>query len=388
MHPAIVLRAASLLLCSVAAAQTAYWSFDHPTQPFTDLVHGLVGQPSGAGVAISSVSLAPVAGNVAGLRVNGVDRLTVASDPALNLFPNSPLSILLWIQPTGTAVPSVFHVFGKRTGCAASTAIEYQLARDPTQGFHFGASSNGFRVRLGANNSTADLPLNTWSHVAITWTGLPAAGPGTLSLYLNGQLANAVSVSVGTLAPPSTSPFVIDGSGTCGGGFTGNLDELRYYNTVLSPAQIAQVAAHGTTATFTAFGTGCPGAGGIPILSQQAGSLPRLGQTFQLSLTNLPLTTSPIGVLGFSTTSNSSGLGVYALPHDLGALGMPGCAQLVSEEGLTILQATNGQVVWQVVIPADAALTGVTFHVQALVPEGGVNVFGATVTNGGTGVVG
>jgi hypothetical protein len=81
-------------------------------------------------------------------------------------------------------------------------------------------------------------------------------------------------------------------------------------------------------------------------------------------------------------------MGSYPLPHDLRPLGMPGCTQYVSDNATFFLLALGGQTTWSITIPSNAGLAGVTFHLQAVVPDAGANPLGATVTNAGTAVIG
>lgn len=141
-------------------------------------------------------------------------------------------------------------------------------------------------------------------------------------------------------------------------------------------------------ATFAPFGVGCAGSAGVPVLAAAPGSLPVLGSTFTLALT-VPLATPlALGVFGGSNTTNANGLGTYALPFDLGVIGMPGCLQRVSADVLLVVPAAGGQAQWSLPIANVPGLLGLVFHVQALVLDAGVNAFGATMTNGGTGRIG
>lgn len=142
-------------------------------------------------------------------------------------------------------------------------------------------------------------------------------------------------------------------------------------------------------ASFAPFGAGCAGTAGVPSLAAAAGSLPQLGNTFTLALASLPPATPlALVVFGGSNSVNANGLGTYPLPIDLGVLGMPGCLQLVSADLLLLVPAASGQAQWQLPIANAPGLLGLTFHVQALVLDAGVNAFGATMTNGGTGRIG
>ena len=138
-------------------------------------------------------------------------------------------------------------------------------------------------------------------------------------------------------------------------------------------------------ATFTTFGAGCPGPAGTPSLAAEPGSLPVLGQTLQLRLGQLPTAaTLLIGILGLS---DQLAFGL-PLPHDLSAQGMPGCSLLVAADATYVLLGGGADVIWDLPIPVDPALGGLQLYMQAFVVDPPANSLGATVTNGGSGLVG
>jgi len=77
---------------------------------------------------------------------------------------------------------------------------------------------------------TAAVPLNAWTHVALTYDG------AALRLYVNGT-----QVSTTDLAGPmasSTNPLRIGGNSVWGEYFKGLIDEVRIYNRPLAPSEI------------------------------------------------------------------------------------------------------------------------------------------------------
>ena len=77
---------------------------------------------------------------------------------------------------------------------------------------------------------TAALPLNTWTHLAVTF------GAGTLRLYVNGVQVGTQAVS-GTLRT-SADALTIGGNGVWSEWFAGLIDEVRIYNRALTQAEI------------------------------------------------------------------------------------------------------------------------------------------------------
>ena len=140
---------------------------------------------------------------------------------------------------------------------------------------------------------------------------------------------------------------------------SGHSDSSEVWSLALTPA-----------ATFSPFGNGCPGSAGTPTLSRVANGLPSIGTTSQLRLAGLSQSFHvAIFVIGFSTSLNSGPLGSYALPLDLGALGIPGCTQYVSDDFTTFVLAVAGQADWPLTVPHDTGLLGLELHVQGLSHE-------------------
>jgi hypothetical protein len=75
------------------------------------------------------------------------------------------------------------------------------------------------------------LPLNTWSHLAVSYDG------ATLRLYVNGAQV-ATSALSGPMAT-SASPLRIGGNAVWSEWFTGLIDEVRVHDRALSASQIA-----------------------------------------------------------------------------------------------------------------------------------------------------
>jgi hypothetical protein len=108
-------------------------------------------------------------------------------------------------------------------------------------------------------SGTAQLPLNTWSHVAATYDGT------NLRLYVNGTLVGTRAMSGQVTA--TANPLRIGGNTIWGEYFAGRIDEVRIYNRPLAATEITRdmnaaivsglVAAYGfeeasgTTATDT-----------------------------------------------------------------------------------------------------------------------------------------
>jgi len=162
--------------------------------------------------------------------------------PALNPATTSPFTIELWVNPSVSSNDScpLFNRASDRSGW-----IFFQRPND--SGWNF-VMYNGTGSLRGWDLTGGSSALNTWHHLVAVWNGSAA------TLYFNGVNTNAVNNPNGdVLYNPNPGPDPDDrlslgryGDGTDGTRFTGGVDEMAFYNTALTPAQIA---AHFNTAT-------------------------------------------------------------------------------------------------------------------------------------------
>ena len=130
----------------------------------------------------------------------------------------------------------------------------------------------------------------------------------------------------------------------------------------------------------SAFGVGCVGSAGIPVLAAANNSLPILGTSFVLELGSLstnPWNALAFGVIGFS---DERWLGL-PLPLSLGFVGMPGCQAFVSDDYNVALLHSGATASWPLPLPYLPALLGVEVFVQGVATDRVVNSFGAVVSN-------
>ncbi len=98
--------------------------------------------------------------------------------------------------------------------------------------------SNKLQFQLGTSgtrkviNSTSDIPLNTWTHVACTYNG------SAVTLYINGAV-NTVRNYVYGAINVSANPIYIGMGQYDGVYFAGSIDEVEVYNAALSNAEVA-----------------------------------------------------------------------------------------------------------------------------------------------------
>jgi hypothetical protein len=137
------------------------------------------------------------------------------------------------------------------------------------------------------------------------------------------------------------------------------------------------------TASFSQFGNGCPTSVGVGTVA--ATNLPRLGQTYTMEFSGIPLTTpGVIIVVGLSNTSLSG----IPLPLELSVIGLPGCNLLCSAEVFQVVTTTSGLATFGVAIPNTANLINMPLYSQALIPDPLAPNASGGASRGGVGVIG
>jgi hypothetical protein len=112
--------------------------------------------------------------------------------------------------------------------------------------------------------------------------------------------------------------------------------------------------------SFETFGAGC--AGSLPAARLEGVQLPRLGQTLQVAIDQLPTSTA-LMALGFDNVAAPFG----PLPFALGIYGMPGCELRVRIDDTRWLAGAANAATYSLAIPNAQVLAGFVFHLQALV---------------------
>ncbi len=163
------------------------------------------------------------AGKIGGaLSFNGSSaRVTVADAAPLHLA--AAMTLEAWINPSAAAVgvPS-WQVLIYKGSDNYVLALPYGSTA-PTAG---GTVGGGLAIVTSPNA----LPANTWTHVAVTYDG------AMVRLFVNGTQVDSQAAS-GLIGTAST-PLEIGGSLVDSGAFAGLIDDVRVYNTALTPAQI------------------------------------------------------------------------------------------------------------------------------------------------------
>jgi hypothetical protein len=130
-------------------------------------------------------------------------------------------------------------------------------------------------------------------------------------------------------------------------------------------------------ATWAAFGAGCAGSAGVPLLVPTG--VPSLGAVFPVVMQNVGQDL-PAMVLGLDDTAWSGG----ALPAPLQPFGFgAGCSLLVRPDVAEVLANHGGAATWSLAIPSLPALAGLPFYQQGFVLGAvpGASAAGAGVVN-------
>ena len=149
------------------------------------------------------------------------DWVTVPNDADFNL--TSGLTLEAWVYPSALGTTWRTVVMKERSSALAYALFANNNASDPT--------ARVFTTSDLATSGTNQLPLNTWSHLTMTWAS------STLRLYVNGTQV-ATRAAAGSLTT-GTGPLRIGGNSFSSQWFSGRIDELRVYRRALSAAEIA-----------------------------------------------------------------------------------------------------------------------------------------------------
>lgn len=202
-----------------------WWKLNEKTGITAMDSSGLNRTGSISGATYSTTDRPPVADDFSTLAFTGAttSKVSVPNAPALNA--GGPFTVAFWVKLTNAGTGTV-NFIGKRA--ASCGAITWQISQN--------ASGLQFNGGTGTTSFGGSVPLNTWTHVAVSLTG----GNGNAArFYINGALVRSAAY---TLGAATTAPLELGNSGDCGssgGAFL--LDEIKVYSSALTDAQIADL---------------------------------------------------------------------------------------------------------------------------------------------------
>ncbi len=201
-------------------------------------MNGTIANANGTGTAPTRVANGGKIGRA--LRFDGGDNVSVVDGVALTkLDLTNGMTLEAWVNPsTMNGWESVIY---KERGGAGTGLLSYALyAQDgdpslPPAGYvrtSAGGPDRGIQA-------LTQLPLNVWSHIAVTYTTGAGPASSTLNFYVNGALVQTITNAINQNLLPSTQPLRIGNSNaSISEGFNGMIDEVRVYNRALTAAEI------------------------------------------------------------------------------------------------------------------------------------------------------
>lgn len=171
------------------------------------------------------------------IQFNGTSQGATSSSAVI---PNGAATISLWFNGNGTATTE-FYIIGVGVGGSAyGLDIHYY-----NSGFWAGVVDGGSFQGVGGGVTTVN--TSTWYHLALTWDG--STNTDSMKLYLNGALETNITPTV-TAASLTYSSFGIchfSGTSTYAPGI---VDQVRIFNSVLTPTQITELYNETTTEEY------------------------------------------------------------------------------------------------------------------------------------------
>jgi hypothetical protein len=169
---------------------------------------------------------------------NGTNQDVSIGDPA-NLKVTTGITIDAWINPSSGPSAGLGGIVTKwhQDASLSSTADSYAIWLSntaPLSVFTSIHTTDGGEPQF----SGGVIPLNTWSHVAMTYD----AATGFYALYVNGVLVNSTTTNAGLNIFATDAPIYI-GSEAAGAGrfFPGLIDEVEVFNRALSASEIQSI---------------------------------------------------------------------------------------------------------------------------------------------------
>ena len=275
--------------CLLSSGLVAAYGFDEGSG---STLHDSSGNGNNGTITNATWSTAGKYGDA--LSFNGSSNSWVSIPNSASLDLTSAMTLEAWVDPTSlsSADGGWVGAVAKDHASSSNTPVSYALyAADGT------STGPGSHIMVGQNDNGAQgssvLSLNTWSFLASTFNG------HTLSMYVNGTLVGSKSVA-GSMAT-TTNPLRIGGD-WADAMFTGLIDNVRIYNTVLTQSQI-QTDMNTPVDPAVTSETPAPGASSVAVTS---GVTATFDKPVQTSSINFTLQNSSGTILPATLSYNSS----------------------------------------------------------------------------------
>ena len=139
-----------------------------------------------------------------------------------------PMSISLWLNPVTSSNATFYSNYD-------GSSVKGFYCRVQADGTFLVDAYNGISNRTLLSGTTGSVTDNTWSHVAITFDSL------NIKLYINGVETDTASVVAAGIGFTASEPTKLGIRGTSSDPYNGQMDQVRVFNTALTPAQVTQL---------------------------------------------------------------------------------------------------------------------------------------------------
>jgi len=169
----------------------------------------------------------------------------LSADISNNIVPTTgDFTIETWVYPTGTALGQNVFFFRGNTSAYAACRLAYESQQVTLL---VSTSASSWTISSGA---LGNVPLNAWTHIAITRSG------GTFTVYINGSsVYTSTAIGSGTALMTGSLNYVgIINTGSPVGGFNGYISNLRVSNTartILTTVPTASYTSDANTSLLT-----------------------------------------------------------------------------------------------------------------------------------------
>jgi hypothetical protein len=179
------------------------------------------------------------------LSFDGGDSASVPDGAVTKLDLTNGMTLEAWVNPS--SMSGWESVLYKERGGVGTGVLSYALY---AQDGGTGTVANPFTPPAGYVRTSAAgpdrgiqgvlprLPLNTWSHIAVTYAVTAGPAAGTLRFYVGGVLVRTVVGAAQNLLAGNQPLRIGNSNAAVSEGFNGLIDEIRIYNRALSAAEI------------------------------------------------------------------------------------------------------------------------------------------------------